>query len=187
MAERISGGPIRNRLEVLALLRGDARGDVRIQVRRGGEEIRCRSTGQVIQRGGQRGDPDAGDGEARLPHQRERVALHDLADGIECGELVFPDGGDSVVELPFDASEWVGIQFWAKSLRGVDQSVQVGVNDDRTSPFGLPLVEGGSERDRGDPGRLSRLGGPDGPAPKKSKAERPLVSVLDLVPCAQNS
>jgi hypothetical protein len=52
-------------------------------------------------------------------------------------------GMDSVINLPFDASGWTGIQFWAKSLVGYPRTVSVIVDDDRTNPFGLALDAGG--------------------------------------------
>jgi hypothetical protein len=51
-------------------------------------------------------------------------------------------GNDSFIGLPFDASGWTGIQFWGKSLRGVAQPVTVNVDDDSTSPWGLPADAG---------------------------------------------
>jgi hypothetical protein len=52
-------------------------------------------------------------------------------------------GMDSRVNLPFDASAWTGIQFWAKSLTGYPRDVKVIVLDDRTSAFGLASDAGG--------------------------------------------
>ncbi len=62
------------------------------------------------------------------------------------GGLIFDvdaAGHDSFIGLPFDASRWAGVQFWGKSLRGVAQQVTVSVDDDSTSPWGLP-ADGGS-------------------------------------------
>jgi hypothetical protein len=49
-----------------------------------------------------------------------------------------------VVPLPFDATGWTGIQFWAKSLRSdFAQPVYVLVHDETTQPFGLAFDAGG--------------------------------------------
>jgi hypothetical protein len=53
------------------------------------------------------------------------------------------DGGDSWIQLPFDASGWTGIQFWAKSFIGLPRGVTVLVEDDRVNPFGLAIDAGG--------------------------------------------
>ncbi len=52
-------------------------------------------------------------------------------------------GMDSMINLPFDASAWTGIQFWAKSLIGYPRTVKVIVLDDRTDAFGLASDAGG--------------------------------------------
>jgi hypothetical protein len=56
---------------------------------------------------------------------------------------VSAEGPDPAVGVPFDATGWTGLQFWAKSLRDDNQQVYVRVSDDRTSPFGLPADAGG--------------------------------------------
>ncbi len=54
------------------------------------------------------------------------------------------DAGDSFIPLPFEATGWTGIQFWAKSLRAdFAQPVYVQVHDETTQPFGLAFDAGG--------------------------------------------
>ncbi|MGA7119633.1 MAG: hypothetical protein WBY94_06015 [Polyangiaceae bacterium] len=77
--------------------------------------------------------------------------------GCEAGAIfdVQADAGDSFVPLPFDATGWTGIQFWAKSLRSdFAQPVYVDVNDETTQPFGLAFDAGGC-----NPCNSSGLGG----------------------------
>jgi len=68
---------------------------------------------------------------------------------------VHADAGDSFIPLPFDATGWSGIQFWAKSLRSdFAQPVYVDMNDETTQPFGLAFDAGGC-----NPCNSSSLGG----------------------------
>jgi hypothetical protein len=50
---------------------------------------------------------------------------------------------DSLVQLPFDASGWTGIQFWARSMNGLQRVVNFIVQDDWSNPFGRAADDGG--------------------------------------------
>lgn len=60
----------------------------------------------------------------------------------ECDAGDIWDGG--YIPQPFDASEWTGIEFYARSFGDADVKVEVHVDDDRTSPWGqVPFDAGG--------------------------------------------
>jgi len=50
---------------------------------------------------------------------------------------------DSLVQLPFDASGWTGIQFWARSMNGQQRIVTFIIQDDWSNPFGKAADAGG--------------------------------------------
>jgi hypothetical protein len=61
-------------------------------------------------------------------------------DECDAGEIW--DGGN--IPQPFDASGWTGIQFYARSFGDNEVSIQIHVDDDRTTPWGqVPFAAGG--------------------------------------------
>ena len=61
-------------------------------------------------------------------------------DECDAGEIWM--GGN--IPQPFDASDWTGIEFYARSFGAGDVAVEIHVDDDRTSPWGqVPLAADG--------------------------------------------
>jgi hypothetical protein len=65
---------------------------------------------------------------------------------------------------PFDANGWTGIEFWAKSFNAAEQAVEVQIQDDRTSPWGLSTAAGGCNVCDNITGTGGNNGCSDGPA-----------------------
>jgi hypothetical protein len=64
----------------------------------------------------------------------------------ECpdAETVWQPMPGSTIPQPFDATDWTGIQFYARSFGESSVEVEIHVDDDRTTPWGqVPLDAGG--------------------------------------------
>lgn len=63
----------------------------------------------------------------------------------EAGAFFSTDSGIAAIPSAFDASAWTGVEFWVRSFRSSPQVVSVKVDDQRTTPFGLPADAGGCD------------------------------------------